>query len=93
MMAIELEHLLYLRLLDQAHAVATYLIEHDLAPRPYANHFNGADDRDALERAADHVAILAGYTGTDATCVSDTLWRGLRFMLRVPARQRLSLVE
>lgn len=71
--SLKIEHALYLRLLDQAHAVATYhqdLIANDLAP--------GDDDRDAMERAADHVAWLAGYRGSDANTISDMLWRGLR---------------
>lgn len=71
---LKIEHALYLRLLDQAHAVATYhqhLIDSDLAP-------GDSDDRSALECAADHVAMLAGYRGTDANTISDMIWRGLR---------------
>src|SRR4029077_8044024 len=79
----KIDHALYLRLLDQAHAVATYhqhLIDCDLAPP------GGGDDRDALECAADHVAQLAGYSGVEANDVSDVLWRGLRKRMGRPAR-------
>lgn len=87
----QIEHELYLRLMDQAHAVATYLISNDLAPEPCVT--RNDDDRDALERAADHVAALAGYQGVDAHYVSDMLWRGLRDRMRVPERYQLSLTE
>jgi hypothetical protein len=75
-----IEHERYLRLVDQAHAVATYhqhLIDGDLAP-------GDDDDRSALECAADHVAQLAGYRGADANAVSDMLWRSLRAMQNAP---------
>ena len=77
---------LYLRLLDQAHAVATYLIADEMEP-------DADDDRDALERAADHVAVLAGYQGADACDVSDALWRGLRKRMGVPDQHAPSLTE
>lgn len=90
----QIEHELYLRLRDQAHAVATYLIEHELAPGPCVTpHGDSDDDRDVLERAADHVTALAGYQGVDAHYVSDMLWRGLRDKMRVPERYQLSLTE
>lgn len=87
-----IEHELYLRLIDQAYAVATYLVGNELAPGPYAA-LDGDDDRDALERAADHVAVLAGYAGVDANDVSDALWRGLRVKMCQPQRYELSLAE
>lgn len=87
-----IEHELYLRLMDQAYAVATYLITNDLAPEPCATR-DSDDDRDSLERAADHVTALAGYEGIDAHYVSDALWRGLQVKMRAPQRYQLSLTE
>lgn len=83
-----LEHDLYVRLIDQAYAVATYLIGNDLTATPDSD-----DDRDALERAADHVAALAGYQGVDANNISDALWRGLRLKMPQPGRYEFSLTE
>jgi hypothetical protein len=78
-----IEHELYLGLIGQAYAVATYLIRS--ASR------GAGDARDAMRRAADHVTALAGYQGDDANNVSDALWHGLRVKMHQPQRYELSL--
>lgn len=73
-----IEHELYLRLIGQAYAVATYLTT-----------LGGEDGHDPMRRAADHVAALAGYEGNDARDVSDALWHGLRVKTCKPQRYEL----
>jgi len=75
-----IEHELYLQLLAQAHAVATYLDDRDLT---------GPCDGDLLKLSAEHVAALAGYVGADALDVAEALRHGLLVKRRQPQRYAL----
>jgi hypothetical protein len=88
-------HLVCVRLVEQAFAVVSF-VEETFGPRDEladAGLGGDDDDRDLLERVADHVASLNGYEDTDRSSVSDMIWRGLRDRLGVKSPSVVSLTE
>jgi hypothetical protein len=62
-------------LIDQAYVLAHYLMTHEVTG-------TDEDERDPVERACDHVAMLAGYRDEDAYWVSGDLGALVRRRLR-----------
>lgn len=83
-----ISHELYCRLTDQAFAIVKFIEASGLVDHVAATE---DDDRDLLERAADHVATLNGYQATST--VSDAIWRMLKQRMNIPEKYERSLVE